>query len=82
MIDPYKIINKYYHEGSEIHFVLVKHSEDVTAKALDVARNHPELQLDTEFIAQAAMLHDIGIFMCDAHVFIAMACINTFNMVI
>jgi uncharacterized protein len=66
MIDPYKIINNYYPEGSEIHYVLVKHSEDVTAKALEVARNHPELQLDTEFIAQAAMLHDIGIFMCDA----------------
>jgi uncharacterized protein len=31
-----------------------------------IARKHPELRLDTEFLEEAAMLHDIGIFRCNA----------------
>ena len=31
-----------------------------------MARTHPELNLDLTFIEEAAMLHDIGIFMTDA----------------
>ena len=65
-INPYEIIEKYYPKGSEIHYVLVTHSEQVRDKALDVSLSHPELHLDTQFISEAAMLHDIGIFMCDA----------------
>jgi len=65
-INPLQLIEKYYPAGSDIHYVLVKHSQDVTAKALEVAARHPEFELDIEFIAEAAMLHDIGIFMCDA----------------
>jgi uncharacterized protein len=65
-INPLEIIDKYYPSGSEIHYVLVKHSQDVKAKALEVAAKHPELNLDTEFISEAAMLHDIGIFLCEA----------------
>jgi uncharacterized protein len=66
MINPLEIIEKYYLPGSEIHYVLVKHSEQVKNKALEIAGKHPELNLDTEFIAEAAMLHDIGIFLCEA----------------
>jgi uncharacterized protein len=44
----------------------VKHSEQVKNKALEIAGKHPELNLDTEFITEAAMLHDIGIFLCEA----------------
>jgi uncharacterized protein len=66
MINTLEIIEKYYHTGTEGHYVLVKHSEDVRAKALKVAAKHPELKLNTEFIAEATMLHDIGIFLCDA----------------
>jgi len=66
MIDPLEIIKKYYLPGSEIHYVLVKHSEQVKNKALEIAGKHPELNLDTEFITEAAMLHDIGIFLCEA----------------
>lgn len=65
-INPLEIINKYYPKGSEIHHVLVRHSEQVRDKALEVADFHPELHLDTQFISEAAMLHDIGIFLCDA----------------
>lgn len=66
MINTLQIIEKYYPIDTEGHYVLVKHSEDVRAKALEVAAKHPELKLDTEFISEAAMLHDIGIFLCDA----------------
>ena len=31
-----------------------------------MARKHPELNLDMQFIEEAAMLHDIGIFLTDA----------------
>lgn len=65
-VDPLKIIEKYYSPGSDLHYVLVKHSEQVRDKALKIAENHPELQLDKAFIAEAAMMHDIGIFKCDA----------------
>ena len=65
-IDPYQIIRKYYLEGSEVYQVLVVHSEQVRDKALEIADSHPEFKLDKQFIAEASMLHDIGIFLCDA----------------
>jgi uncharacterized protein len=34
--------------------------------ALQVADRHPELDLDRTFLEEAAMLHDIGIFLTDA----------------
>lgn len=66
MINPIQIIEKYYAPDTELYHVLVQHSEQVRDKALDIAFNHPELHLDVEFLCEAAMLHDIGIFLCDA----------------
>ncbi len=65
-MNPATIIDKYYLPGSEIHFILLKHSEQVKNKALEIASKHPELNLDAQFVAEAAMLHDIGIFKCNA----------------
>jgi uncharacterized protein len=65
-MNPYEIIEKYYAPGSDLYNILVKHSEAVRNKALELARRHPELGLDLEFIAEAAMLHDIGILETDA----------------
>lgn len=65
-MNPYEIIEKYYIPGSDLYNILVKHSESVRDKALALARRHPELGLDLEFIAEAAMLHDIGILETDA----------------
>lgn len=65
-INTLEIIKKYYPEGSEIYQVLVVHSEQVRDKAIEIANRHPELGLDKQFLDQAAMLHDIGIFLCDA----------------
>jgi len=65
-INPHELIEKYYSFDSESYTILVKHSLQVREKALSIANNHPELKLDTRFIAEAAMLHDIGIFLCYA----------------
>lgn len=66
MINPLQLIEHYYAPNTELYHILVQHSEQVRDKALSIVSNHPELQLDEEFISQAAMLHDIGIFLCDA----------------
>lgn len=65
-MDPLEFIKKYYPEKSEAYHILTVHSRSVADKALEIARMHPELNLDLTFIEEAAMLHDIGIFKCDA----------------
>lgn len=65
-MDPIKIIEKYYPVESDAYRILVDHSRSVADKALAIARMHPEMHLDIPFIEEAAMLHDIGIFRCNA----------------
>ncbi len=65
-MNPLAIIDKYYREQPELKDILLKHSECVANKALDMARRHPELYIDGDFVYEAAMLHDIGIIQCDA----------------
>lgn len=65
MIDYNRIIDKYYQNQSRLREILITHSRLVADKALKCAavRN---LAIDREFVEEAAMLHDIGIFLCDA----------------
>lgn len=65
-MDALAIINKYYPEDNELRHILLTHSCSVADKALWIADRHPELELDRKFLEEAAMLHDIGIFMTDA----------------
>ncbi len=65
-MNPLALIDKYYPVDNELKHILLVHSRSVADKALAMARNHPELQLDLSFIEEAAMLHDIGIFLTDA----------------
>jgi len=65
-MDPIAIIEKYYKKYSDLYNILLSHSTDVTNKALHIAKKHPELKADTAFIKEAAMLHDIGIFLTNA----------------
>lgn len=65
-MNPIDIIKKYYASSSNAYHILVTHSRSVADKALEIARKHPELNLDLAFIEEAAMLHDIGIFLCNA----------------
>lgn len=60
------IIDKYYPVEDELKHILVVHSRKVADKALSIVDRHPELGADREFVEEAAMLHDIGIFRCDA----------------
>ena len=63
---PYTIIDKYYPEENQLRHILLTHSIQVAKKTLQLADNHPELQLDRQFLEEASLLHDIGIFLCDA----------------
>ena len=65
-MDALAIINKYYPEDNELKHILLAHSRSVADKALWIAGKHPELDLDKQFLEEAAMLHDIGIFRCNA----------------
>lgn len=60
------ILEKYYATGSPLHSLLLLHGKQVGEKALLVARRHPELQLNEDFLLEAGMLHDVGIFLTDA----------------
>ncbi len=60
-----EIINKYYTIGKQREILLV-HSRSVADKALQIAVNHSELHLDKIFLEEAAMVHDIGIFLTNA----------------
>lgn len=65
-MDPILIIDKYYQENNELKHILVTHSRSVAEKALQIVDRHPELLLDRTFVYEAAMLHDIGIFLTNA----------------
>lgn len=65
-MDPVQILEKYYDPYSRAYAVLVAHGRQVAAKALAVARQVPHLGPDLRFIREAAMLHDVGIFLTRA----------------
>jgi HDIG domain protein len=65
-MDYQAIINQYYPEENKLKHILLVHSHSVANKALAIVDQHPELQLDRQFVEEAAMLHDIGIFKCNA----------------
>ncbi|MDR3268906.1 MAG: HDIG domain-containing protein [Tannerella sp.] len=65
-MNPIALIQNYYPSGSEAYRILVQHSRNVADKALSIARAHPEMTPDYAFIEEAALLHDIGIFLCHA----------------
>ncbi len=65
-MDALALIDKYYNDNQQLKDLLLDHSRDVADKALLVADRHPELHLDRQFVEEAAMLHDIGIYLTDA----------------
>jgi uncharacterized protein len=65
-MNPVDIISEYYKPSSEAYAMLLQHGESVARKALDAAAKIPNLNPDLTFIQEAAMLHDIAIFMTDA----------------
>lgn len=65
-MNPTRLIDKYCEGNAELRHVLLTHSTQVAEMALRIAHNHPEMQLDLDFVCEAAMLHDIGIVRTDA----------------
>lgn len=62
-MNPLDIIAKFYEPGSRAYKVLIQHGEQVAGKAVDAAGKVPHLAPDLNFIMEASMLHDIGIFL-------------------
>lgn len=65
-MDPFEIIEEYYEKDSPLYEILVRHSCDVADKAVKIVKSLPKLNIDRKFVWEAAMLHDIGIFLTDA----------------
>lgn len=66
MVDCEQLIDKYYHAQPELMQILLTHSRQVRDRALKIVDAHPEWEVDRDFVAEAAMLHDIGIIFCNA----------------
>ena len=60
------IIQKYYEKNTQLYEIFVSHAFSVANKSVEIAKRHPELLIDIDFIYEAALLHDIGIFMTNA----------------
>lgn len=57
------IIKDHYLPGTALYDIFMEHAFCVTRKSLEIAHRVRHLNPDTAFIEEAAMLHDIGIFM-------------------
>lgn len=64
---PADLIAKYYAQSPSVHELLLLHSRKVCKRALKIGRFliRQGEQVDLQFLAEAAMLHDIGIIMTD-----------------
>lgn len=62
-IDCIAIIEKYYTKDTPLYNLLIAHSKSVAELAVEIVASHPELGADASFVYEAAMLHDIGIYL-------------------
>ena len=65
-MDYQAIIDQYYPEDTALRHILMIHSRAVMERALAIYDRHRVLNLDISFIVEAAMLHDVGVFRCNA----------------
>ncbi len=65
-MNPIEIISEFYDPGSSSFHMLVRHGRQVAEKSLGAAERVVHLNPDMAFIQQAALLHDIGIFLTRA----------------
>lgn len=62
MIDVKALYDRYYPEGEALSTLVWNHCKQVAVLAHDIAVAHPQLNIDLDFLHEAAMLHDIGVF--------------------
>ena len=65
-MDYQALLDKYYPADDALRRVLLQHSRQVADRCLAIAAKHRELPVDVQFLEEAAMLHDIGIYQCHA----------------
>ena len=65
-MNPFDIIAEFYEPGSRSYQILVKHGRQVADKAVETAMRVSHLNPNLNFIKEAAILHDIGIFETDS----------------
>lgn len=65
MIDIDSIFAKFYAGQTRLLDTVTTHSACVARKALDCAASR-NISVDTDFVYEAAMLHDIGVVRCNA----------------
>lgn len=70
MIDYEALIAKYCADNTSLQHIILTHSRQVADRALAIVQAHPEWvargEVDPVFVEEAAMLHDIGVVLCDA----------------
>lgn len=64
-MDYLSIINRYYIPNSDVSRLLIQHSAQVANLAKKLADNS-SLDIDRDFVKEAAMLHDIGMYLTNA----------------
>lgn len=64
-MDPYEILQYFYPDDTPLRRVLLKHSEQVRCKALEILKKS-SLSLDPVLVSAGAVLHDVGILRCHA----------------
>ena len=62
-MDPIEVITLFSGPGSRARDILIRHSRQVAEKAVAIGKQVPDLRPDLSFLHEAAMLHDIGIFL-------------------
>ena len=65
-MDYLALLHRYYPEDNALRRMLLHHSRQVCARALQIVERHPELDANHHLVEAGAMLHDIGIFLTDA----------------
>ena len=65
-MDYLALLHRYYPEDNALRRMLLHHSRQVCARALQIVEQHPELGANRHLVEAGAMLHDIGIFLTDA----------------
>lgn len=65
-VDYFRMIHKYIAPDTPLYPIYIIHCQLVTGKALKIARKLKLSEESQQFIEEAAMLHDIGIFRTNA----------------
>ena len=65
-MDPLLLIHRFYPTESPLRELLICHSQAVAEKATLIAHNLKMAEQEIQFIQEACLLHDLGIFLTDA----------------